>query len=75
MRARQGHRRLIEKQKDILELEVRDTGNTIGKMRHDLGAAVAQLDYYAGLDALLVAKVLLLCAVFHVHLSSLLSTY
>jgi betaine-aldehyde dehydrogenase len=42
-------RRLMEKQKDILELEVQDTGNTIGKMRHDLGAAVAQLDYYAGL--------------------------
>ena len=42
-------RRLIEKQNDILDLEVRDTGNTIGKMRHDLGAAVAQLDCYAGL--------------------------
>ncbi|MEX0923664.1 MAG: aldehyde dehydrogenase family protein [Rhodovibrionaceae bacterium] len=42
-------RRLLEKQDEILRLEVRDTGNTIGKMRGDLGAATAQLDYYAGL--------------------------
>ena len=42
-------RRLLERQAEILDLEVRDTGNTIGKMRGDLGAAAAQLDYYAGL--------------------------
>lgn len=42
-------RRLFEKQDEILTLEVKDTGNTIGKMRGDLGAATAQLDYYAGL--------------------------
>lgn len=42
-------RRLLERQAEILDLEVRDTGNTIGKMRGDLGAAAGQLDYYAGL--------------------------
>ena len=42
-------RRLLERQQEILTLEVRDTGNTIGKMRGDLGAAAAQIDYYAGL--------------------------
>ena len=41
--------RLMARQAEILDLEVRDTGNTIGKMRGDLGAACAQLDYYAGL--------------------------
>lgn len=41
--------RLLAMQAEILHLEVRDTGNTIGKMRGDLGAAAAQLDYYAGL--------------------------
>ncbi len=41
--------RLLSMQAEILHLEVRDTGNTIGKMRGDLGAAAAQLDYYAGL--------------------------
>ncbi len=42
-------RRLLARQVEILNLEVRDTGNTIGKMRGDLAAAAAQLDYYAGL--------------------------
>lgn len=42
-------RRLSERQDAILRLEVRDTGNTIGKMRGDLGAAVDRLNYYAGL--------------------------
>jgi len=42
-------RRLLERQEEILELEVRDTGNTIGKLRGDLGAAAGLLDYYAGL--------------------------
>ncbi len=42
-------RRLLAMQGDILNLEVRDTGNTIAKMRGDLGAAAGQLDYYAGL--------------------------
>lgn len=41
--------RLLERQSEILDLEVRDTGNTIGKMRGDLAAAAGQLDYYAGL--------------------------
>lgn len=46
---RQVAARLLERQDAILRLEVMDTGNTIGKMRHDLGAACRLLDYYAGL--------------------------
>ena len=42
-------RRLLAMQGEILNLEVRDTGSTIAKMRGDLGAAAGQLDYYAGL--------------------------
>lgn len=42
-------RRLQARAQEILSLEVRDTGNTIGKMSGDLGAAVGLLDYYAGL--------------------------
>ncbi len=42
-------RRLLQRQDEILRLEVMDTGNTIGKMAGDLGAAAGQLDYYAGL--------------------------
>lgn len=41
--------KLLERNEEIVQLEVRDTGNTIGKMRGDLAAAAAQLDYYAGL--------------------------
>lgn len=33
----------------ILDIEVRDTGNTIGEMRHDVTNGANQLDYYAGL--------------------------
>lgn len=40
--------RLLERGEEILQLEVRDTGNTIGKMRGDLAGAVHLLDYYAG---------------------------
>jgi betaine-aldehyde dehydrogenase len=46
---REVSRRLLERGPEILSLEVRDTGNTISKMRGDLAAAAAQLDYYAGL--------------------------
>ncbi|POF27915.1 aldehyde dehydrogenase family protein [Roseibium marinum] len=33
----------------ILDIEVRDTGNTIGEMRLDVANGANQLDYYAGL--------------------------
>jgi acyl-CoA reductase-like NAD-dependent aldehyde dehydrogenase len=33
----------------ILDVEVRDTGNTIGEMRHDVINSANQLEYYAGL--------------------------
>jgi len=33
----------------ILDIEVRDTGNTIGEMRHDVTNSCNQLEYYAGL--------------------------
>ncbi|MCJ8520941.1 aldehyde dehydrogenase (NAD+)/betaine-aldehyde dehydrogenase [Pseudorhizobium tarimense] len=33
----------------MLDIEVRDTGNTIGEMRHDIANAANQLEYYAGL--------------------------
>jgi acyl-CoA reductase-like NAD-dependent aldehyde dehydrogenase len=48
-RLREVARRLLERQAEILALEVQDTGNTIGKMRGDLAAATRLLDYYAGL--------------------------
>jgi acyl-CoA reductase-like NAD-dependent aldehyde dehydrogenase len=41
--------RLLARKDEILALEVRDTGNTIGKMRGDLAAAVELLDYYASI--------------------------
>lgn len=41
--------RLREEGKRILDLEVRDTGNTIAKLRHDVGAAVRGIEYFAGL--------------------------
>jgi len=41
--------RLLARGDEILQLEVRDTGNTIGKMRGDLAGAVHLLDYYAGI--------------------------
>lgn len=42
-------RRLSARAEDILQLEVRDTGNTITKMRSDVARAVEALDYFAGL--------------------------
>src|SRR5690606_22388745 len=33
----------------LLDIEVRDTGNTITEMRHDISNAANQLEYYAGL--------------------------
>lgn len=33
----------------VLDIEVRDTGNTITEMRHDVSNSANQLDYYAGL--------------------------
>ena len=42
-------RRLKQEGKRILEIEVRDTGNTISKLRHDIGAAVRGIEYFAGL--------------------------
>jgi betaine-aldehyde dehydrogenase len=42
-------RRLMERRDELLQLEVRDTGNTIGKMRGDLAGAVHLLDYYASI--------------------------
>jgi betaine-aldehyde dehydrogenase len=33
----------------LLEIEVRDTGNTIAEMRHDVENGASQLEYYAGL--------------------------
>lgn len=41
--------RLSERSEEILRVEVTDTGNTIGKMRGDVGKAVDALEYYAGL--------------------------
>ncbi|MFI6350989.1 aldehyde dehydrogenase family protein [Streptomyces sp. NPDC050560] len=51
---RAGHLRalaakLAERGEEILELEVRDTGNTIRKMRSDVSRAIESLEYYAGL--------------------------
>ena len=40
---------LHEQRERILITEVIDTGNTIAKMRGDVGAAVSQLTYYSGL--------------------------
>lgn len=36
---------------DILELEARDTGNTIGKLRADVEIAAGYLEYFAGLGS------------------------
>jgi len=40
---------LRERSGGILELEVRDTGNTIGKMRRDVSSAGDALDFFAGI--------------------------
>jgi acyl-CoA reductase-like NAD-dependent aldehyde dehydrogenase len=48
-RLRQYARRLAEEGKRILDIEVRDTGNTIAKLRHDVSAAVRGIEYFAGL--------------------------
>ncbi len=42
-------RALGERADQILDLEVRDTGNTITKMRRDVASAIRTLDYFAGL--------------------------
>ncbi|MFC5824628.1 aldehyde dehydrogenase family protein [Nonomuraea insulae] len=42
-------RRLREEGKRILDIEVRDTGNTIAKLRHDVASAVRGIEYFAGL--------------------------
>ncbi|MFG1926406.1 aldehyde dehydrogenase family protein [Cryptosporangium sp. NPDC048952] len=41
--------RLQQEGDRILDLEVRDTGNSITKLRHDIGAAVRGIEYFAGL--------------------------
>jgi aldehyde dehydrogenase (NAD+)/betaine-aldehyde dehydrogenase len=41
--------RVAERSDEILELEVLDTGNTITKMRGDVGMGIQVLEYYAGL--------------------------
>lgn len=41
-------RRLSERADEILSLEVRDTGNTIGRMKNDLAAAIGLVEYYIG---------------------------
>ncbi|HTH97459.1 MAG TPA: aldehyde dehydrogenase family protein [Stellaceae bacterium] len=41
--------KLRAKAGEILEVEVKDTGNTIAKMRADVASAHKALDYYAGL--------------------------
>ncbi|MCX4817977.1 aldehyde dehydrogenase family protein [Streptomyces sp. NBC_01239] len=42
-------RRLRSEHKRILEIEVRDTGNSVSKLRHDVVAAVRGVEYFAGL--------------------------
>lgn len=42
-------RLMLERAQEILEVEVRDTGNTITPMRHDVGKGAEGLNYYAGL--------------------------
>jgi acyl-CoA reductase-like NAD-dependent aldehyde dehydrogenase len=41
--------RLREEADDLLTIEVRDTGNTIGKVRRDVATAGDALDFFAGL--------------------------
>lgn len=41
--------RLVEEGERLLEVEVRDTGNTIAKLRHDITNAVRGIEYFAGL--------------------------
>lgn len=41
--------RVAERAEEILKLEVLDTGNTITKMRGDVGMGIKVLEYYAGL--------------------------
>jgi acyl-CoA reductase-like NAD-dependent aldehyde dehydrogenase len=36
---------------EILELEARDTGNTIGKLQADVQIAAGYLEYFAGLGS------------------------
>ena len=41
--------RLWEERDNLLAVEVRDTGNTIAKLRHDVAAAKRGIEYFAGL--------------------------
>jgi acyl-CoA reductase-like NAD-dependent aldehyde dehydrogenase len=41
--------RLSEEGERLLAVEVRDTGNTIAKLRHDISNAVRGIEYFAGL--------------------------
>lgn len=42
-------KRLTEEGDRLLQVEVRDTGNTIAKLRHDISSAVRGIEYFAGL--------------------------
>lgn len=42
-------RQLLARSAEILEVEVADTGSTVGKLRGDVGHAVGALEQYAGL--------------------------
>ncbi len=41
--------RVAARADEILQIEVRDTGNTISKMQGDVGMGIKMLEYYAGL--------------------------
>ena len=53
---------------EILRLEVRDTGNTITKMRRDVQSAASALEYYAGLGTELKGETVP-ASVDHLHLT------
>lgn len=42
-------RKMLERAEELLEVEVRDTGNTIAPMRGDVRTGVEGMNYYAGL--------------------------
>ncbi|MDQ0304962.1 aldehyde dehydrogenase family protein [Ancylobacter polymorphus] len=60
--------RMRERADEILHLEVRDTGNTIAKMRRDVESAANALDYYAGLGTELKGETVPASAE-HLHLT------
>ncbi|QOT73963.1 aldehyde dehydrogenase family protein [Sphingobium fuliginis] len=41
--------RLLERSQELLDIEVADTGSTVGKMRGDVGHTIGSLEQYAGL--------------------------